>query len=355
MSNSVSPLLGEIDVQAHPNSILTLEFDEVSDIVFHMGRIWFMWHMRPKTLERSERPNYPGKFGLASCEIDEKGRLGNLRKWPLPVPPQALAKVAKFKSAEFQIATIAANNDLICLLTLKHDGPNYWGGGDCVPFSFSPTKEIWSIGAFGSATKKFRFHPIEKPQDISAEIFNAAKVTDTILLYTDGETVCGHFDDIQTGSDNGERSAEAQKILDKIFYQKMDLLEFTAAAFIYLNNGVPYDKQITDPVGGKTVYFPSFDKRIALLHNYEPVIKATDAIFSKAENVNFRFKWPGLAIERDDDYDVAFAITHNMGARWNTALINMRLPIELIKSSSMIHSCGKDIFGCVTGFCRSPN
>jgi len=354
LSNSVSPLLSEIDVQSHPNSILTLEFDEVSDIVFHMGRIWFMWHMRPKTLERNEHPNSPGRFGLASVEIDETGKLANLRKWPLPIPPQALAKTAKFKSAEFQIATIAGS-DLICLIHLKHDGPNYWGAADCVPFSFSPTKEIWSIGAYGSATKKFRFHPIEKPQDISAEIFNGAKLTDTILLYTEDDKVCGFFDNTQTGTDNWERSAETAKLLDDIFYQKMELLEPNAAAFIYLNNGVPYDQQISEPAGGKTIFFPAFDKRVVLLHNYEPSIKATDPVFSNPTNVNFRFKWPGLAIERDDDFDVAFAVTHNMGARWNTAVINMRLPITLLNTSSMIHNCGKDIFGCVTGFCRSTD
>ncbi|MBS2006842.1 MAG: hypothetical protein JST01_07375 [Cyanobacteria bacterium SZAS TMP-1] len=361
MSNSVSPLLTEVDVLPHPHSILTLEFDEVSDIVFHLGRIWFMWYVRPSASDFSTHSSklsgkhsgrLPGKLGLASCEIDEQGKLGALRKWPLPLPPTCIPTESTAQSPEFQIATIAGS-DLVVLITLKHQSKTYWGGADSAVFSFSPHIERWNLGAYGKVTKKFRFHPIEKPQDISLDIFSSATISDTIMLYTLDEQVCGHFDTTEYHSDDWHRTPEQLAFLNSILEQKMEMLEPNAAAFIFLNNGVPFDQQISEPAGGKTIFLPGFERRVVLLYNYEPVIAQSDSILSQSGSVKYKFKWPGLAIERDQDFDIAFAVSHNMGAAWHTALINMRLPIALLRDSSIIHVCQKDMFGCVYGFCKS--
>jgi hypothetical protein len=354
LTNSVSPLLTPIDVLAHQHSILPLDFDEISDVVFHYGRVWFLWHSRPRTAEREKIPNSLGKVGLASCEIDETGKLSSLKRWPLPLPPNCVPRDAKPLAPEMKIASVVGNN-LIVLLTIKYDRPNSISAHQTVVLKFSPINEHWHLGAYGSATKKFRFHPITTPQDISQDKFEAATVSSTVVIYTSGDDVYGGFDDTQYQRDDWKRTPEIERMLDLSFYQKIEMLMPHAAPFIFLNSNVPFDEQITDPRGGKAVLLPCFDSRVILIHNYEPVIVKSDRRFEQAENVRFKFKWPGLAIEREAYFDIVYSVTHNVQADWINALTCFRLPTELIEKSAMMHKCNKDIFGCVPGFCSSGN
>jgi hypothetical protein len=82
------------------------------------------------------------------------------------------------------------------------------------------------------------------------------------------------------------------------------------------------------------------------------VIK-TDPVFEKVDRIAYKFKWPGLAIERDEHYDVVFALTHNITASWSNGLVCFRIPTAVIEQSAMIHDCKKDIFSCVAGFCTA--
>jgi hypothetical protein len=350
--NSVSPLLTPIDVLAYQHSILTLDFDEISDVVFHYGRVWFMWHIRPRTAEREKIPNSLGRIGLGSCEIDESGKLCNLKRWPLPLPPACVPRDAKPLPPEYKIASIVGNS-LIVLLTIKYDRPNSLSAAQTVVLSFSPVTERWHLGAYGSATKKFRFHAIETPADISYDKFSAATVSSTIVIYTHGDDVYGGFDDTQYQRDDWKRTPEIERMLDLSFFQKMEVLLPHAAPFIFLNSNVPWDEQITDPPGGKAVFLPAFGNRVILIHNYEPIIVKTDRRIEQAEAVRYKFKWPGLAIEREEHYDVVFALTHDIDADWSNALVGFRVPTAVIEQSGMVHDCKKDIFSCVAGFC--PN
>jgi len=351
LTNSVSPLLTPLDVLAYQHSILPLDFDEISDVVFHYGRVWFLWHTRPRTAEREKIPNSMGRIGLASCEIDEAGKLGALKRWPLPLPPNCVPIDGKPLAPEMKIASIAANN-LIVLLTIKYDRKQSLSANQTVVLSFSPVNEHWHLGAYGSATKKFRFHPIETPADISLDKFKAATVSSTIVIYTHGDEVHGGFDDTEYKSEDWKRSPDVERMLDLSFFQKIEMLLPHAAPFIFLNTNIPWEEQITEPPGGKAVVLPCFESRVILIYNYEPLIKETDRRFGLAENLRFKFKWPGLAIEREEHYDLVFALTHNTAADWSNALVCFRVPTTVIEKSSMLHKCGKDIFGCVAGFCR---
>ncbi len=350
MTNSVSPLLTPIDVLAYQHSILTLDFDEISDLVFDYGRVWFMWHTRPRTAEREKIPNSVGKIGLGSCEIDESGKLGALKRWPLPLPPNCVPVDAKPLAPEMKIASIVGNN-LIVLLTINYDRPRSLSAKQTAVLSFSPRTEHWHLGAYGSATKKFRFHPIETPADISLDKFKAATVSSTIVIYSHGDEVFGGFDDTQYQREDWKRTPEVERMLDLSFFQKIEVLLPHAAPFIFLNSNVPWDEQITEPRGGKAVYIPSFDSRVILIHNYDPLIKQSDRRFEKAETVRFKFKWPGLAIEREEHWDIVYAVTHNIEADWKNALVCFRIPTDVIEKSAMVHICSKDIFSCVSGFC----
>lgn len=309
-----------------------------------------MWHTRPRKAEREKIPHSPGKIGLASCEIDENGNLGALRRWPLPLPPTAIPVGGTVKSVEFKIASVVGSK-LIVVVTMKYDRPGTLGGSNTVVLTFSPEAERWYLGVYGTATKKFRFHVIETPADISPDKFAAATVSSTIIIYTHDGDVHGGFDNTQYNSDDWERTADVTRMLDLSFYQKIQNLLPHAAPFIFLNSNVPWDEQITEPPGGKAVFLPSFDNRVILFYNYEPVVKVTDPILEKAEGIKYKFKWPGLAIERDEHYDVVFALTHNIGADWSNGLVCFRIPIAVIEQSAMVHNCKQDIFSCVAGFC----
>jgi hypothetical protein len=354
LTNSVSPLLTPIDVLAYQHSILPLHFDEVSDIVFHYGRVWFFWHIRPRKAELEKIPNSLGKMGLASCEIDEQGNLTNLKQWPLPLPPDCIPRDAKAKPPEFKIATIAGPS-VVVVLTLGYDSPRTLPSSKTFVVSFSALSERWYLGAYGSATKKFRFHVVETPADITAEKLAAVTLSNTIIIYTHGDDVHGGFDDTQYSSEDWKRAPEITRLLDLSFYQKIEVLLPHAALFIFLNSNVPWDEQITEPPGGKALYLPAFDSRVLLFHNYEPIIAKTDSLLKDANRLHYKFKWPGLSIERDDHYDIVFALSNDLGASWSTGLICFRIPTAVIEKSAMIHECKKDIFGCVAGFCTSPS
>ena len=235
MTNSVSPLLTPIDVLAYPHSIQTLGFDEVSDLVFHWGRVWFLWHIRPRKPEREKIPNSPGKVGIASMEIDESGNLGALRSWPLPLPPNCIPVGAVAKSPEFKIASVVGSN-LVAVVTLNYDRPKVASTSESIVLRFSPETERWYLGAYGAVTKKFRFHAVETPADITSDKLAAVIVSNTIIVYTHDEDVYGGFDNTQYTSEDWERSPEVSRLLDLSFYQKIQFLLPHAAPFIFLDS-----------------------------------------------------------------------------------------------------------------------
>jgi len=350
LTNSVSPLLEPIDVSAYQPSILSLGFDDISDLTYYQGRIWFLWHIYPTAAQKEQRGHFMGTLGLGCCEIDAQGNLSSvdLKKWPLPLPPDTIPSFAMALNPLYKIVTTCGGR-LIAQITIRYEKAKSAPVSQSVIFSFSPQSHCWYVGAYGAATKRFRFHVIENVKDLSSDILAAAAISDKIIPYTHNEELYAGFDDTLYDASDWKRSAEVDRLLDLSFGQKIKVMLPYAAPFIFLNSPVPWDEQITNPLGGKAVYLPIYEGRVILFYNYEGLISSDDAGIFK--NQDFKFRWPGLCIKKDDHYQLVFAIIPNQSASLKPKVLSFRLPAQKLESASMKHVCGQDIFSCVPGFC----
>jgi hypothetical protein len=356
LTNSISPQITPLDVLAYQNAFLALGYDEISDLFYYQGRIWFVWQQKARAPEPGKKFGIQAKIGLASCSVDStdgKFALSAVKQWPLPVPANCLPADDKVPAPEFKIVTVSGGR-LIALLTLKHQSAQT--AAQCVVFSFSPNSQCWYLGVYGAATRRFRFHVIEKPSDLDSDKFEAARLANTLIIYTHDGELYGGFDDSRYHSDSLLRTPEVSKMLDLSFFQKIKTLLPTAAPFIFLNSPIPWDEQIKEPAGGKAVYVPSYDQRVLLFHNYESILIDSDPAFGQSgdSGLRFKFKWPGLAIKNEDDssLDILFSVTHNGTGKWSNAIIAFRFPQAVFEQASMMHRCEQDIFSCVAGFCK---